>query len=511
MKKQELNYSIYTPKDIAVNMIDKVLARYFSTGDRREKLENIKICDISCGNGNLLIPAVKKLLKISKEVYGEYRFLSTWISGYDINEAAINLAKRNIALILEKHGINCKINLKVCDSLKITGEKYNILIGNPPYLGEKNNKKIFQDIKNTDFGKRYYEARMDYFYFFIEKGVDLLEEDGYLIYLTTYYWLRADSGRILRDTLRSNGNFLNIEIYDSSLFINADGQHNIIFLWEKSLKSDKMVKVELPNKKLEISNIRLYDKENKIILADENEFDLNNLILEKSNYFLQDLVNVNQGIISGHDKAFIFKEYDEKFAKYLKPFYKNKDIQLYSNDKNKYWILYLDKGSKLTAELEEYLLPFKEKLQNRREVKAGQIKWWQLQWGREEYIFNSPKILVRQRCKTNQFSYDDTSFYGSADIYFITKKSEEISLFYILGYMNSTMFLKWFSLNGKFKGINYEFYATPLKHTPIYYPSDKEKIKYVEELVKKQILNYSDETQKEIDAFFTNIYKSEVS
>lgn len=173
--------------------------------------------------------------------------------------------------------------------------------------------------------------------------------------------------------------------------------------------------------------------------------------------------------------------------------------------------MYLDKDMELSKELEEYLLPFKEQLEKRREVKIGKIKWWQLQWAREEYIFNSPKILVRQRCKRNQFSYDNSSFYGSADIYFITENKKNISLYYILGYMNSTMFLEWFKLNGKFKGINYEFYATPLKNTPIYYPENREEIMYIENLVKEQIECYCEERQEKINQFFIDIYKTEVN
>lgn len=507
---EKANYNIYTPKNIADKMIEKIFNSYFSNEDKKEKLDNIKICDISCGSGNLLLPALEKLLLLSKSIYGEYRFYPSWIAGFDINDKALYIAKESIKNLLNKYHINYNendINIRNCDALTLENEKYNIMIGNPPYLGEKNNKELFQKVKNTPFGQKYYEARMDYFYFFIEKAIELLEEDGFLIYLTTYYWLRADSGNILRTTLKENGNFLDIDIYDNSLFADADGQHNIIFLWEKSLKNDKIVKVSLPNKNFELSNNQLYDKNNKIILADKNELDLNNKIIQKSNFLLQDLTNINQGIISGYDKAFIFSQYDERFKDYLKPFYKNKDIQFYSNDKNQYWILYLGKNSALTPEVENYLLPFKEKLENRREVKENRIKWWQLQWARDEEIFNSDKILVRQRCKVNQFSYDDGSFYGSADIYFVTKKSEDINLYYILAYMNSTIFLQWFKLNGKFKGINYEFYATPLKNTPIYYPEDKKEIEYIENLVKEQLKNYSQEIQNKINNYFTNIYK----
>ena len=72
--------------------------------------------------------------------------------------------------------------------------------------------------------------------------------------------------------------------------------------------------------------------------------------------------------------------------------------------------------------------------------------------------------------------------------------------------MNSTSFLQWFKYNGKTKGKNYEFYSTPLKETPIYYPENHLEVEYVANLVKKQIKNYNDEIQNEIDDYFEKIF-----
>ena len=260
------------------------------------------------------------------------------------------------------------------------------------------------------------------------------------------------------------------------------------------------------DKKFNLKNSELYDENFKIVLADRESREYNKRVKEIANYRLKDLVNINQGIVSGYDKAFVFDEYQEKFKDYLKPFYKNKDIGKYNNEKNSFWILYLDKETPLNKELEKYLKKYYSELSARREVKIGRIEWWQLQWARDRQIFSKPKILVRQRCKTNQFSYDEGEFYGSADIYFVTTKSEEIDIFYILGYMNSSTFLQWFKYNGKTKGKNYEFYSTPLKETPIYYPNNKEEIEYIRKLVKNQIKNYDDSVQKEIDRYFEEIF-----
>jgi adenine-specific DNA-methyltransferase len=38
-------------------------------------------------------------------------------------------------------------------------------------------------------------------------------------------------------------------------------------------------------------------------------------IKEKSNIKLGEILNINQGIVSGCDKGFVLKKYDEKFKK----------------------------------------------------------------------------------------------------------------------------------------------------------------------------------------------------
>ncbi|MHD0318714.1 Eco57I restriction-modification methylase domain-containing protein [Fusobacterium sp. THCT1E2] len=500
--KEEYNYSIYTPHKIAKEIIEQAFNCYFGENKTLIKLKNVKLGDLSCGNGNLLLIALEKLLEISKEITGEYFFVDSWITGFDINEEAVKLTMIRGRELLKKHRLVGEVKVLCCNSLEIENMKFNILLGNPPYLGEKNNKSIFQEIRKTEFGKKYYEARMDYFYFFIEKGIEILENNGIMAYITTNYWLRADSGKKLRQVLRENGNFIEIKNYDNSVFTKAVGQHNIIFLWEKDKKKDKKVRINIPEKDFEIKNSLLYDDSGKIVLADEEALKFNKKILKMSNYKMEDLVNVNQGIVSGLDEAYIFEEYKEEFKEFLKPFYKNKDIGKYTNKENSFWILYLDEKTVPDEAVMKHLAKYQNKLSQRREVKTGSINWWELQWAREREIFTKPKILVRQRCKINQFSYDEGEFYGSADIYFITKKSDDLSLFYILGYINSEVFLQWFKYNGKIKGKNFEFYSTPLKETPIYYSKNKKDVVYIEELVKKQIKEFSQEREKEINNYF---------
>lgn len=536
--KNKSHFCIYTPLQYTKEIVNISLNHYFSLGSDykeilikkdnndnkkkiniiKEKLEKLRAIDLSCGDGNLLITLLEELIKISKIVYGEYRFVSSWISGYDIDNEGINILKTRVLEILEKfklkddlRGSIESLNFKNIDSLKVFDESYNIILGNPPYFGEKNHKEIFDIIKKSDFGKKYYEAKMDYFYFFIEKGIELLEKDGVLTYITTNYWLRADSGKKLRVCIKENTNLYYLNNINKSVFENAPGQHNMIFSLKKEDFKNNEVKIISSCNNFTINSKNLYDEEGKIVLSDQKEYEFSKKLLGNKSFFLEDKFNINQGIVSGLDKAFVFSNWIEDYKEYLKPFYKNKDINKYSiEEKNKFWILYLNKNSNLSSILEEHLRVHYEKLCKRREVRNGVRNWWELIWPREEKIFKEPSIVVRQRCKTNVFAYSCSNFYGSADIYYITPKSglnedKEELLFYTLGYLNSEIFYKWYKVNGKSKGPNMEFYSKPLQKTPIVFVEDKKILKNIVNLVKEQILQYSDEREIILNDYYNNI------
>lgn len=504
---QNIKHKVYTPKEISTYILSETFKSYFLDKDIKVELSKLSLVDISCGSGNFLVEALNWLLEKHMEIFNEYKFYSCWINGYDIDKEAIKICQQRIKEILESKGIsNYELNINPIDSLlNDIGYNYDIVIGNPPYIGEKSNKEVFQAIRETDFGKKYYEAKMDYFYFFIEKGLDILKNNGILTYITTNYWLKADSASKLRDKIKKDSDFIFIDDMNCSVFKRALGQHNLIFSLLKN-KNNKKSKLKIDGKEFYVSNSKLYNENEKIVLAPEDKIDFFNSISKKRSFLLGDKFNINQGIVSGYDKAFIFDEYLEEFSKYLKPFYKNSDINNYKVNDNKYWILYLSKDINFNhtenKAILKHLESYKGRLEKRREVENNFINWYNLQWARKESIFKSKKIVARQRARKNLFAYSDKDLYGSADIYYLTLKDNSLSLYFILAYLNSEFFFNWFYFQGKRKGENLELYSTPLKEVPVYYPNDKNKILYIENLVKKQIESYSDEIQNKINEFF---------
>jgi len=54
---------------------------------------------------------------------------------------------------------------------------FDIVLGNPPYVGEGKKKEIFIPVQKTSFGEKYYIGKMDFWYFFTSLGIELLKEN----------------------------------------------------------------------------------------------------------------------------------------------------------------------------------------------------------------------------------------------------------------------------------------------------------------------------------------------
>lgn len=442
----------------------------------------------------------------------------------------------------------------------------DLVLGNPPYLGEKNHKDIFQKLRATPFGARFYEGRMDYFYYFIYRGLEALRPGGQLCFITTNYFATADGAKNLRKHLAETARFnLLINFNDCAMFKDALGQHNIVFNIEKGVEQEENCLLAYPKHKaasltllydgllqskadlVEIINddwqlslvnrAMLYDYQGmlKIVPSEAHQQLIMKLRHEglAERKTLGDQFYVQQGIVSGFDRDFKEKQgvfvltNEEAEARpwlksHLKPFYKNKQVRKYQVVKpTDYEVLYL--SSKMEEmELEEgpvfeHLAPYRKRLANRREVVKNIRPWYALQWPREPWRFQGPLIAAPQRAFVNVFAYEAEELYGSADIYYIADKMQDQWVtqrtLWTLAYLNSPLVYFWLSLMGKRKGSMLELYATPLKSIPlpIFKPANNahnDVVKWVEALLTLEFKNPESKTQREqlLDLIHERLY-----
>jgi len=69
---------------------------------------------------------------------------------------------------------------------------FDAIVGNPPYLKERGSKEIFEPILKTKMGHLYHQGKMDLWYYFIHRGIDILKKKGFLGFITNSYWMKSD-------------------------------------------------------------------------------------------------------------------------------------------------------------------------------------------------------------------------------------------------------------------------------------------------------------------------------
>jgi len=87
---------------------------------------------------------------------------------------------------------------------------FDVVIANPPYVGEKGHKEIFREVKITEFGRRFYKRKMDYFYFFFHKSIDIARTNGTISFITTNYYITADGALFLREDFKQRTTILKL-------------------------------------------------------------------------------------------------------------------------------------------------------------------------------------------------------------------------------------------------------------------------------------------------------------
>ncbi|MBS7526794.1 Eco57I restriction-modification methylase domain-containing protein [Fusibacter paucivorans] len=457
------------------------------------------ILDPCCGSGMLILAYLEWLAFILKQcsrVQLIYDYIANNVYAFDINEDAIVAFNQLLKLFLMSFKLECpeRLNLIVGNSLLHDMASFDLIIGNPPYIGEKGHLALFKPIKETTFGQLYYEGKMDYFYFFIYRGYECLKDGGTLCYLTSNYFFTADGAKKLRHFLKTRFYLQNMLNFDERTVFQSRRLHACLYAVAKAKPTHIDLYRDLQTSPKQLPyDMAFNDREQIQFIAS----DVANAILTKIRNCqvceLADRYVVRQGIVSGADRSksrsgiFVLSheeaaETTQAMRKWLRPFFKNSQIRHFTTESTAdYFIYYLDDQATeatMPIELIEHFEPYRTLLEKRREVKNGVRAWYQLTWPRDEDLFKGPKIVVPQRRDTNAFAYVESDFYASADVYYIKNKlaynvdnshtNTIMPLDILMLVLNSSVIRFWLYLQGKRKGTMLELYATPLKAMPIF-------------------------------------------
>ncbi len=493
---------VYTPFEIIKQMLEKSLSM--------KKIDkHTKFLDPSCGGGYFLTEIFRQIKSLNMDGVDDRYILENMIYGIDIDDFAIFLAKSGM---LFESGLS-DLDFKIFNVDYLTDSfdmgKFDIIAGNPPYVGHKNSTAVYKKALYEKYPDVFYD-KSDISYCFFKKSSEILKKDGIITFITSRYFMEAMYADKLRKFIKENFQILSLADYSGNkVFKDAMISPAVITLSNNTGNKKEISYVKYNDEKNthEIFNFNQDKLKNSgwIILKDE-EANLFEKIEEISNVFIKDVCTIKQGIITGLDKAFIVDE--ETIEKYdiesflLKKWIKNSNIR---DSGIKYNNLYLIYSNKIQDEKDfpntiKYLSSYKEKLENRRECQRGYRRWFDLQWERIESDFENPKIIFPYKAKGNYFYYDKNEYFCSADVYFIKGIQERLNPDYLVSYLNSSIFEFYFKCQAKKVGNTiYEYYPNKLNNVKIYLPqeniqqniSDLGKISI--EIFLKKVFNISEE------------------
>ncbi len=186
---------VYTPP---------VIRDYISQNMINDEMVPILI-DPSCGCGAFLISAIKAIKNKHDISYKD--LYSTYIYGADIDAHSIEKCRVLLSILAietDREIVGDFPNLVVCNSLDYFSaeefkHKFDVVIGNPPYVRAKN---IELNVKKSLNKWGVVAGNVDLYIPFYQLGMELLKPCGKLGYISPNTFLQSVNGRGLRNYIR---------------------------------------------------------------------------------------------------------------------------------------------------------------------------------------------------------------------------------------------------------------------------------------------------------------------
>ena len=379
---------------------------------------------------------------------------------------------------------------------------FNIILGNPPYLKERNNKHIFDPIKETKWGKRYHQGKMDYWYFFLHKALELGSQEGIIAYITSRYWINSvGSKKLIKHIQKNSYLFHVVDIGKLSVFDEVAGYHMLHF-YKIGVKQDfckvKELKEKIDsisfNKDDDLVNISI--QKSDFLFAPAGEIKLYSDPFEiKADHFLGEFYDVTQGVVQNPDKVsrVMAKRYDLEQGKGVFVLSDDEILELDLNDKEKQYVryfydeaiiksYYLDAstGKRLfyltkkncpnlsgMPHIEKHLRRYKKIMDGRRETINGSIEWFQMHWPRDPKYFESEKVVIPSMFLYPKAAYVEQASYFGIGSNVIIGGRESYNLKFLVALLNSSVACWWFYRNGKKRGAGVDIGVERLRGFPL--------------------------------------------
>ena len=332
-------------------------------------------------------------------------------------------------------------------------DHFHIVLGNPPYVQLQKRGGYLADMYQ-DQGYDTFARTGDIYSLFYERGYELLTDHGILAYITSNKWMRAGYGQKTREFFAKKTNPLVLLDLGPNVFETATVDTNILLLSKDrnrgQTRATKLAGGDIETA-VEQAHTIDFNSGDGWFIGSPAEMGLKAKI-ERLGTPLKDWdVEINRGILTGYNKAFIINEekraeliaQDPKSAEIIKPILRGKDIKKYHYKHAGLYLINTHNGvkskriSRINVEeypaIQEHLKNHEPKLSKRGDKGDTPYNLRNCAYIEE---FEKEKIIYPETTQSNNFAYSiDTMLVDKTA--FILVGSE---LIYILAILCSNVF-----------------------------------------------------------------------
>ena len=393
----------------------------------------------------------------------------------------------------------------------VNGE-FHALIGNPPYRREQNFKEVLQQIALSPWGKQHRVARMDLWYYFVHKGLELVRPDGYLSFIVNSYWTGSAGARVVATAMRDQSHVEEIfSLGKLKVFEDVAGQHMIFRLRKAGTSDATPTKLKLVDSAIStdaqravnaLDGVRQFEKRRDELFrgdkVDLQPVDSGFISRVFKGSQLQTLGELRQGIVanpptvSGRsnekfgnkwrtgEAVFVLQpeelaalQLPERERDLVRPFHDVCDLARYFvAPLTSHFIIYASRETWPSGgdypTIKAHLERFRPIMAARRETQEGKVPWFHLHWPREQKVWEGPKILCVRMAERPTFAVAREPAYVPYNvIVFAPEQAHTGQVESICGILNSRLMWKWFIHHAKQRGIGLEINNDSLEIAPV--------------------------------------------
>jgi len=470
--------NVYTPEFIA-----RFFARYLRLRLPLRTFQRLKVIDPCCGSGIFL----RAFLELQNELFLDWRTTDTIratfdnIIGIDVDPNACHAARLSLSLLslvlVDQLPQRLRIENEEALAYFLSNEELkgtcDVVVANPPYIkleaqSPELKERISTVLSDTASG------RPDLYLAILRMSLDLLKPGGFGLFVLPETFLKATSAAGIRKFLADHA-WIHCVVDLTAVKVFEDvGVYTILIIFRRKSSPDepgptaRVVRCQdrvaqalqdvLDDRVINSQFYTIHEATQDAFQGEEWSLAPPTIALMLRKYSqlskLGAECRLGQGMNTGADDIFTRPNEavpEEENDCYL-PLLSDREMELYTipeSTANKVFYPFRDLKSLTETELEtnfprtwEYLVSFKDRLEQRSAVRRGTLPWWRPERPRKPKDMLVPKLVTPHVVIAPKFAFDPLGRYAvsRAPLVFstLTGAAQRDHLLYLLAVLNST-------------------------------------------------------------------------